>query len=145
MQNYLIFAIFVSVFTCHHWNRNPRETDFEFKGGSKLILASQELEHGQNSNMFSHSFHFLSKQLGWYLHTGDLIQTQKKYAAAGENCNFVMAVNFYPVQRNFWNFLCILFGLLSTQIFNLGTNKFFSKLKNILKNRVQPYFSEFFF
>ena len=55
----------------------------------------------------------------------DFTQPQQKFAAAGENCDFVITVNFYPVQRIFFIFLCILFGFVSTQVFNLGANKFF--------------------
>ena len=40
----------------------------------------------------------------------DFTQPQQKFAAAGENCDFVITVNFYPVQRIFFIFLCILFG-----------------------------------
>ena len=46
-------------------------------------------------------------------------QPQQKSAAA---------VNFYPIQRTFWNFLYILFGFISTQILNLCANKKNSKL-----------------
>ena len=48
---------------------------------------------------------------------GDFTQPQKKIAASGENCNFVIAAN-----------LCMLFGVVSTQIFY-----FLSKSKNIAK------------
>ena len=36
-----------------------------------------------------------------YTCMGDFIQPQQKFAAAGENSDFVTAVNFYPVQRTF--------------------------------------------
>ena len=32
---------------------------------------------------------------------GDFTKPQQKFAAAGENCDFVIAVNFHPVQRTF--------------------------------------------
>ena len=32
---------------------------------------------------------------------GDFTEPQQKFAAAGENCDFAIAVNFYPVKRNF--------------------------------------------
>ena len=37
------------------------------------------------------------------LHMGDSTQPQQKSAGAGENCNFVIAVNFYPVKKSFSN------------------------------------------
>ena len=37
----------------------------------------------------------------WNTYMGDFTQPQQKYAAAGENGDFVIAVNFYPVQRTF--------------------------------------------
>ena len=37
---------------------------------------------------------------------GDFTQPQQEFAAAGENCEFVIAVNVYPVQRTFWIFFC---------------------------------------
>ena len=55
---------------------------------------------------------------------GDFTQPQQKFAAAGKNFDFVIAVNFFPVKK-LSDFLCILFGVVSNKIFNLGTNKFF--------------------
>ena len=38
-------------------------------------------------------------------HMSDFTQPQQKFAAASEDCDFVIAVDFYPVQRTF-DFFC---------------------------------------
>ena len=42
-----------------------------------------------------------SKSSYYIIYTGDFTKPQQKFATAGENCDFVIAVNFYPVQRTF--------------------------------------------
>ena len=42
---------------------------------------------------------------------GDSTQPQQKAAGAGESCNFVIHVIFYPVKRTFLNFCAYYFGL----------------------------------
>ena len=40
-----------------------------------------------------------------------------KICTSFENCYLVFAFIFYPTKKNFWNFLCILFGCVGNQIF----------------------------
>ena len=63
-----------------------------------------------------------------FFYMGDSTQPQQISAGAGENRDFLIAVNFYPVKKNCSN-LCISFGFVSTQIFNLGANNFFFKIQ----------------
>ena len=57
-----------------------------------------------------------------------------KYAGTSENCNIVIAVIFYPVNQSIWNFVCILFGFVSTQIQNLRVNGNFANVFEIFWN-----------
>ena len=85
-------------------------------------------------------------QSKWCSDMGDFTQRQQKYAAAGENCDFVITVNFYLVQRTFWNVLCIFFGFVSTQTFNLDAIKFFlQNWKIFRKTGFNPIFQIFLF
>ena len=42
---------------------------------------------------------------------GDFNQPQQKFAAVGENCDFVIAVNFYFIQKLFEVFCAYYLGL----------------------------------
>ena len=53
---------------------------------------------------------------------GDSTWPHQKHAGTGENRDIVIAVILYPVNQTFWIFLCILFGLVSTQILDLSAN-----------------------
>ena len=68
---------------------------------------------------------------------GDFTQPQQKFVAAGEIGDFVIAVNIYSVQRPFLYF-CAYHLCLKALRFLIFQNQ-----KNILKNRVRPYFFNF--
>ena len=56
-----------------------------------------------------------------------------KICTKWENCNFEIVVIFYHVKETLWKFLCILFGCVRSQIYNLRANKNFPKNLKIVR------------
>ena len=65
---------------------------------------------------------------------GDSTKPLQKYAGIGENCNFVIIVNFYPVKGTFCKHSDFKFERKQKQ---------FQYVKDIPKKRIQPCFSEY--
>ena len=59
---------------------------------------------------------------------------------------FSNSCHFYPVKQTLWKSLCLLFGFVSTQIFNLGQNFFSSSIikKYSEKQGWTPFFGRIF-